>query len=284
MSLLISCAALLGILSSDPGAPVILDNGRVRLEVDPRVFGVRFAGFSGGPNFLDTVFPGEPQRPGAPGIDIGGFVADVLPRAGDPGPRRHAPAEIVEHDARYVLLLGPEDPETHWRVKKEFFLERDSATVRCRTALLTSRKVERSGGLRLTAQVARTGTVMLPRTEGEIGLYWGTFPGLAELRRGPEDWARIPVSGRGRDARAVLVAPVTAMVMEAPFGRWTRRLESPEAGGGPGGRGRMFIVVDDRSHVCQVTLEVTGSGINAGAPLVVEEIWTFESEAGAPRR
>lgn len=284
MSLLIICAALPGILTSDAGAPVILDNGRVRLEVDPQLFGVRFAGMSGGPNFLDTAYIGDAPRPDRPGSEVGGYVVDVLPAAGEPGTRRHEPAEIVEHDAHYVLLLGPEDPESQWRVKKEFFLERDSATVRCRTALLTSRKAERRGGLRLTAQVARTGTVMLPRAGGEIGLYWGAFPGLAELRDGKEDWVRIPVTGRGRDARAVLVAPVTAMVMEAPFGRWTRRLESPEAGGGQEGRGRMFVVVDDPAHVCQVTLEVTGTGINAGAPLVVEELWTFESGEGEPRR
>src|SRR5688572_14071968 len=107
MDLCTSCLMLAGALSSAMGAPLALDNGKIRVELESRTFSVRFIGFPGGNNFLEPAHLTETELAGTGWLDPGGLFTDVLPVRTEDAMLRRGPAEVVEQRDDYVLLLGP---------------------------------------------------------------------------------------------------------------------------------------------------------------------------------
>lgn len=282
MELTQSCLLLVGALASAFGGPLALDNGKIRIELEARTFSVRYIGIPGGNNFLEPTHLTATELASTGWIEPGGLTTDVLPiRAGDAVLRR-GPAEVVEQRDDYVLLLGPEHPESHWRVKKEFQLTRDTAELTCKVTVLSSLKEERDIRIRNTARLAWTGALTVPVEPGRMSLIRGKFEGVGELLLAPESAYQIPLMSTQARERAVLSSPSPEVRMVTDFGVWTRQLEirsslpEPEAEG----RIRMLALLDDGTHTYQAALEGAQSGVNVGAPLVVIERWTVEPAGG----
>lgn len=259
-----------------PGELVVLENSFMRLELDPQTFSVRFAGTPGGKNFLEPVHLTESEVAGSGWVEPGGYTVDVLPESDNSALLRRGPATVEARESGYVLLLGPEDPVSQWRVKKEFYLDRDAPDVRVKITLLSSQKEERRAGIRLTAQVVRDGTLEYPHESGAPGLLAGDFPNLSAIRDQAGSAYMISIPGAGRQ-RALLSARANAVTVVTSYGRWTRTLELLSAGetGEEAGNPRLLALLDDDTHICQVAMELCQSGVNVGAPLVAVERWTF---------
>lgn len=272
-----SCIVLIGAMTAQTPRPVVLENAYVRLELDPRTFSARFAGFPGGKNFLDVIHL-TPSEIAAPGwLEPGGCTTDVLPDSENSALLRRGPAEIIVQEAQYVLLLSPVDPERGWRIKKEYFLVPDTSEARYKVTVLSSRKEERPVGIRTTTQFLGKGQLRVPAVPDSLGLLGGTFPGFANQREAPEGLYVLPLDGSSGRHGAVLAARASAFSLETDFGRWTRHIEIRSAveENGTGAAPRFVALLDDRSHVYQGALEVMQAGVNVGAPLVVEERWIF---------
>jgi len=269
--------ALTSMLAAQGQTPVVLESPHVRIELESRTFSVRFVGFPGGKNFLDLIHLTASAIASPGWLEPGGITTDLIPDSENSALLRRGPAELVVFEEHYVLLLGPEDPDHHWRIKKEYFLAVDRSEVRYKLTVMSTLKEERKVGVRITAQLPREGGLLIPKAAGALGLLRGDFPRFNELIGSVADAYTINLAVGPKRQRAVLASPATSLVYETPFGRWERQieirssLESPSENAMP----RLLVLLDDDSHVYQAGLEVTQSGVNVGAPLVVQERWRF---------
>lgn len=276
MDLSTSCLLLACALSSALGAPLALDNGKIRVELESRTFSVRFIGLPGGNNFLEPAHLTATQLAGTGWLDPGGLVTDVLPVRTEDAMLRRGPAEVVEQRDDYLLLLGPEHPESHWRVKKEVQLARDSAELTYKVTVLSSLKEERDIRVRTTARLDWSGALVIPVEPGRMSLVRGAFEDVSDLLEFPEEIYTVPLRSRKLRTRAVLSSASPEVTMTTDFGVWKRRLEirsalpDPEAEN----RIRMLALLDDPSHTYEAALEGAQSGTNVGSPLVVVEHWS----------
>lgn len=281
MDLTQSCMLLAGALLTALGGPVALDNGKIRIELEPRTFSIQFIGAPGGNNFLEPIHLTAAELDGAGWIEPGGLTTDVLPARPEDAVLRRGPAEIVERRDDYVLLLGPEQSDLHWRVKKEIQLARDTAELTYKVTVLSSLKDERDVRIRNTARMAWIGSLNVPVAAGRLTLVRGAFAGIADLLDDAETDYKIPLLPPTNRARAVLESPSAEISHETPSGTWTRRIEiySALAEEGAENQVRMMALLDDASHSYQSALEGAQSGVNVGAPLVVIEHWSLTAPA-----
>jgi len=277
MNLTFNCIVLISALVSAASGPVALDNGKIRIELDSRTFSVRFVGVPGGRNFLEPVHLTPTELDGRGWIEPGGLVTDVLPTRPEDVVLRRGPAELIEREDDYVLLLGPEQPESHWRVKKEVQLARDTAALTYKVTVLSSLKEERDVRIRNTARIAWSGALLAPVDGGPMKLVRGRFEGVDKILKYPEDSYVLPLRAKTRRSRAVLASPASELTMNTEFGVWTRRLEIQSALEEPESENRMgmMALLDDDTHIYESALEGAQSGVNVGAPLVVIEHWTI---------
>lgn len=276
-----SCMFLAGALLSASSGPVALDNGKIRIELEPRTFSVQFIGVPGGDNFLEPIHLTATELDGAGWLEPGGLTTDVLPARREDAVLRRGPAEVVEQRDDYVLLLGPEQPELHWRVKKEVQLARDTPELTYKVTVLSSLKGERDVRIRNMARMAWRGSLKVPAAAGPVGLLRGAFPGFDDLLKESDTTFTIPLLPPADRVRAVLTSPSAEVMHETPSGSWTRRIEIysalPEEGAT--NQIRMMALLDDASHSYQSALEGGQSGVNVGAPLVVIEHWSLNATA-----
>ena len=106
---------------------ITLENGPLRIEIDPAVFNVRFVGFPGGKNFVESHHVEERERGGPGWLDPGGVTTDLIPLEAEDAALRRGPAEIIESSDRHVVLLGTESAELGVRIKKEIRLDQAEA-------------------------------------------------------------------------------------------------------------------------------------------------------------
>jgi len=284
MDLTLNCMLLIGALASAASGPVSLDNGKIRIELDTRTFSVRFIGVPGGHNFLEPVHLTAAELDGQGWIEPGGLITDVLPIRPEDAVLRRGPAELIERRDDYVLLLGPEHPESHWRVKKEVQISRDTAELTYKVTVLSSLKEERDLRIRNTARIAWSGALVVPVEPGPMKLVRGSFEGIARILNYPEGSYVLPLYDKNKRTRAVLASPASEVAMNTAFGVWTRRLEirSSLDDTDAENRVRMMALLDDETHIYESALEGAQSGVNVGAPLVVIEQWSIGPPAVIP--
>ena len=268
----------LGLPFSVPG--LILENEAIRIEVDPQTFSVRFLGWPGGANFVDTVYLTERER-NLPGLIMpGGIMTDVLPVGEKNAILRRGPATVVEEREDYVLLLGPENPVNGLQVKKEYMLHRGESRLTYKLSVLSSTRRQRALSVRVTAQVPWESVLEVPKNEMEpVRLVCGAYPGFSAMLEQTDSPYRISLAARSGREGAVLRMPVAQLNVVTPFGVWSRAARLYSAGEGDDTPVELFALIDDRSAMCQVALEGRQEGVNVGAPLVLVESWVLKRSA-----
>jgi hypothetical protein len=275
--------AILGVPASVSG--LALDNGAIRIEVDPQTYSVRFLGHPGGANFIDPVHLTERQRNGKGLVVPGGVMTDVLPVSEGEAMLRRGPATVIEHTSDYLLLLGPESPSTGLRVKKEYLLDQNSAGLEYRLSVLSSLKEQRAVTIRATAQLPWGGVLKLPKTEsGDLVLIRGSYPGISALLSRQDSLYSVSLEEEPGRENAVLRLKDFLGVIESArkYGTWTRSATVSSAGEEDPSLPVAMALIDDYSRTCQVALEVSQAGVNVGAPLVYVERWALTMPGESP--
>lgn len=272
-----SCMLLFGVLATAAGGPLSLENEKIRIEVEPRTFSVRFIGQPGGYNFLEPLHLSAADQDGVGWIEPGGLFTDVLPLRTENAVLRRGPAEVVEHRDDYLLLLGPEQPDLHWRVKKEFQLERDAAALTYKVTVMGSLKEERDVRIRSTARLAWSGTLTVPAEAGRLSLIRGSYLGFDKIVNEPAEDYVLPLKSSKPRSCAIVSSTSPEISLATDFGIWSRRLtiQSSLAEPDAENRVRLLVLMDDDTHTYEAALEGAQSGVNVGAPLVVIEHWSI---------
>jgi hypothetical protein len=267
---------LLAVLSMTLADAVVLDNGAIRIEVEPQVFAVRFVGFPGGSNFLDPLYVSPDDRNGSAWLDPGGLVSDVVPIEGHDPALRRGPGEVLEKRTDYLALLGPASSQNGLRIKKEFALDASSAKARYTVSVTVTGPKAASCAVRNTARLANASTLRVEKSDGTIRVLAGADSVLPAVVNSNQYWI-IPVPPTAPMKNVVLGAFVSKIVHVNKQGTWTRRIVNPPSD--------TKAVPSESSFVCLLDSETRSFGAafqGATTPLepccalTFEEEWTLE--------
>lgn len=255
---------------------LVLENARIRLEIDPTVFSLRFLGFPGGQNFLEPHFLAERERSGEGWLDPGGLTTDLAPFEEKDAALRRGPAEVIERDEFHVVLLGKASPALGVRLKKEFRLDGADAHVYFLVTALSDRADGPSVALRNTARLPARSTVRVPKHEG-------AFTPLQDGAKAPwaivnsKDYWLVPVPPTSPVHDLVLGGFSPEAQVQNESGVWTRRIPVPPADPGkvPGGA-MTLCVLDDTTRSYGLSLQGAKGTLCAATPVQLTEEWTFE--------
>jgi hypothetical protein len=253
-----------------------LDNGVIRIEVEPRLFAVRFAGFKDKQNFVSPIEVEASAADGKDWADAGGLQTDLVPYSGKDAATRRGPAEVIEYRGDYVAMLGPPSESSGMRLKKEIQLDGDAPRARFR---VTAQRVGAEPvklALRNTVRLGEKNTVRLERTDGEIRVLAGTdaiAPAVVKSRR----YWLIPIPPT-REMRGVILGSVAPrMIVANDAGTWTRTLIDPPADMAQVPNESTFLcVLDSTSASYGAALQGKLIEIKTGEFITLEEEWIFD--------
>ncbi len=255
--------------------PIILENSAIRIEVDPQLFSVQFAGFPGGANFMERLLVEEEARAGSGWVDPGGLVTDVFPAPEREAVLRRGPASVEFQDAHSVILLGPVSEKLGVRMKKELRLEGDEAKARYTVTLLAQSQESKRYSVRNTVRVPLRSTIRVEKEKTEILPLAGLEKLAPVVVRSMNYWL-IPVPPTSSVNKAVLGAAVLSFSLENRSGFWKRTIEKATAEDAtPDNATPFFCVLDDATRSYGAALQSASQDVSLGAPLVFTESWEF---------
>lgn len=282
MRVLIGLTIILCFLMALPGGAVaddgllVLENAKIRLEIDPAVFSLRFLGFPGGQNFLETHYLSERERSGDGWLDPGGLTTDLAPSEEKDAALRRGPAEVIERDEFHVVLLGRPSPAMGVRLKKEFRLDGADAHVYFLVTALSERADGPQLALRNTARLPARSTVRVPKHDGALtALQDGVKAPWAIVNS--RDYWLVPVPPTSPVHDLVLGGFSPEAQVKNESGVWTRRIPVPPTDPGKVPNGATTLcVLDDTTRSYGLSLQGAKGTLCAATPVQLTEEWTFE--------
>jgi hypothetical protein len=275
LAFLLTAACLLSAsapVSTTP-APIILDNGAIRVEVDPALFSVTYVGLPGGRNFLETVPVDRAERTGEEWLDPGGVVTDLVPYDAHDAAIRRGPAEVVSHDSRSVILLGPESAALAMRLKKEIRLDRSEPLAVFKVTVLSTAAEARPFSVRNTVRIPGRGTLRIDREDGALRPLAGLSDTAPAVVKSNQYWL-VPVPPTTELNNVILGAYVPKATLGNGDGYWTRRiLLMPGSEADVPFGSTLLCLLDDSTRSYGMALQSALAPISASAPLVFAEEW-----------
>ncbi|NUM52993.1 MAG: hypothetical protein HUU46_05055 [Candidatus Hydrogenedentes bacterium] len=252
-----------------------LDNGAIRIEVEPRLFAVRFVGFAGKQNFVESLSVDEAVAAGTDWADAGGLHTDVIPYTDKDAAVRRGPAEVVEVRNDYIAMLGPPSEASGVRVKKEIQLDASAPRAQFRVTVQRAGAEPSTFALRNTVRLPVKSTVRLERTDGDIRVLAGAdeLVGVVKSRR----YWLVPVPPTRALRGVVLGAQAPRMIVANDSGTWTRTLVNPPVDKSKVPNESTFLcVLDSGSGSYGAALQGALAQVKTGEFVTIEEEWTFE--------
>lgn len=255
---------------------ITLQNGTLRIEIDPALFSIRFLGFPGGKNFVEPHHVEERDRADTAWLDPGGLTTDLIPLEADDPAIRRGPAEVIELSDRHVVLLGAESTALGVRIKKEVRLDNTGPKAYFIVTALSHRAEGPALALRNNARLPVRCTVRVPKAEGK-------FAPLMDTSQAPwaivnsKEFHLVPVPPTAPVKGLVLGGFVAEAQVENDSGLWTRRLTLP-----PTDPARLWngvtalCVLDDTSRSYGLALQGAQANLTAASPVQLTEEWTFK--------
>lgn len=267
---------LVAAFAAEMPSPIVLDNGRIRVEVEPRLFSVRFVGFPGGINFLDVRDIPEGDLESSDWVEMKGLYADLIPyEASDPAIRR-GPATVLEQTADHVVMIGPQAGQAPVRIRKAVRLYPGQAKASY------SVEIENAGSeavrytVRNSAHVPQGDTLRSDKTDDRIRPLAGTAS-LAPAVVNSMRWWLIPVPPTSELKGVVLGAFVPKVTQENKDGTWTRRIVTNPSKPADVPEGCTFIcLLDDPSRNYVSALQGGRTVAPPGGSAKFTEVWSLE--------
>jgi len=272
--MILTWVAAIAMMGADP--VYSLDNGVIRVEVDPRVFAIRFVGFRDAANFVAPLPVDAAALEGSGWVDAGGLQTDLIPYTGKDAATRRGPAEVVEYRSDYIAMMGPVSEALGVRVKKEIQLQERTPRARFRVTVQRAGAEPGRYAIRNTVRLNTDCTLRTERTDGEIKALAGVesiFPSVVKSRR----YWLIPIPPTSETHSAILGAMAPRVITVNDSGTWTRKLLSPptDPSAVPSGS-TLLCLLDDATKSYAVALQGAALELAPGAIATLEEEWDFE--------
>jgi len=269
---------LIGMVCITLAAPIALDNGAIRIEIEPELFTIRFIGAPGGENFVEPIYVDPSLVEGREWVDPGGLYTDLVGAdVGQDGALRRGPAEIIEHKENYIALLGPPSPKLKVRIKKEIRLDPKEARAYFYASAIGLSKTPVEGVLRNTARVPQGTTLRVLRADDTIRTLAGRITPSPAVTPSMKYWL-IPVPPTTRMDKMVLGAFVSTVEHRAPSGlQWTRHLVTmPDTRDEVPHEATFLCLLDSTTRTYGASLQSQKTVVTQAQPAFIAEEWTLE--------
>jgi hypothetical protein len=258
---------------------VILDNGAIRVEIDPQVFAVCYVGIPGEANFLSPLPVDAAARDPAAWVDAGGLQTDLLPLTRQDAAVRRGPAKVIEQRKDYVALLGPPSAISGMQVKKEVQLLGTSPRARFRVSVLRVGAGEDAVSIRNTARVGPGVTLRLDRSEGAPRMLAGSETLEPYFVKSRKYWI-IPVPSTSPARGVIAGALVSTVSVVNRSSVWRRHLAAaPRPGDVLPKDCSVLCLLDDPTQTYGVAMQGPTASVRSGAITALEEDWEVEARA-----
>ncbi len=287
--------------------PIVLDNGALRVEVDPQTFSIRFVGVPSEANFVEPLYVPHKDHVGTGWVDPGGITADIEPAVERDAALRRGPAEVIERTDHGIVLLGPVSESLGIRLKKAIEIHPAHPTARYTVTVLSigpSRRLAIRNTVRVplgtTLRVARADGIMQPleslpdrstnvqtKTYSGVGLrddLGGEAPTGTVVTETPEYWL-VAIPPAVRQQQEVWGAHVPKIVHENRYGVWERRIADWPADGHNVPHAATFLcLLDEVSASYGAVLQGATAEVTPAHPVTFTETWTFRKGGQADAR
>ncbi len=264
---------LLGCWAADP---LVLENGRVRVEVDPALATVVYAGIPGKLNWI-----GLPETSMAPPQDaqkpvFTGFVSELVAQNGQDMGFQPGPVEIVSKTPLHAVLLGPVSAKYPVRLKTEIQLADAGGKVAYSVTAVATGTVPGMLALRNTVRLPQNTTIRINTGDGMFRPLSGTKNIFPVVSKSFGYWLlTVPTAGLYKDL--VLGAHVTQVALHNSTNIWTRfPRETFDGARKYLDDSNLICRIDDETREYRVTLQSPLGEIRADAPLAFQEEWSIE--------
>ena len=201
-------------------APVILDNGSLRVEADPEQFAIRFVGTAANQNFLDPMLQTHTKDSNRDGMSPGGLVTYLIsPDKPEPVPVQ-GPAEILRQDKLRLTLLGPAVPGLPVRIQEEIQLAESGLQATFIVTVLSSSNQPCKLAIRNTARIPEGYTVRSSGTETLKNLHGGID--VSKINVVAKDAVLLPIPPREPVTHTLLGAFAPQIALQTGTEIWTR--------------------------------------------------------------
>ena len=275
--------AYLIILQSFLGAPGVLalDNGAIRIEVDPDLFAVRFIGRPGGENFLDPIYVRDSVRISEGLVDSGGLTSAVEPAGLQSAALSRGPARVIDSGPYHLVLIGPVSEESGLRIRKELRIDPVEPKAWFIVTVLSLKKEAVELSVVNSARLPMGTAVSIPGSEGAS--FHALEDGIGTL---PVDGAGggsaiIPLSPRVARLIGRWGGPAGGVVIENATGIWIRKIEGALAEA-PAyvDKASLVLSIDDEAMRYSVDLRSARADVDSATPLILREAWELKGFNG----
>ncbi len=264
---------LLGCLAADP---MVLENGRVRLEVDPALATVVYAGIPGKMNWIGLPeapmgTPPDGQKPA-----LAGFVSELVAQNGQDMGFQPGPVEIVSKTPLQAVFLGPVSAKFPVRLKTDIQLAETGGKVTYSLTAVATDTVPGLFALRNTVRLPQNTTIRINTGDGMFRPLSGSKTIFPVVSKSFGYWLlTVPTTGLYKDL--VLGAHVTQVSLHNSANIWTRfPRETFDGARTYLDDSNLICRINDETREYRVTLQSPLGEIRAEAPLAFQEEWSIE--------
>lgn len=269
-------ALLVGFVLTDP---IVLDNGKIRIELEAELFAVQFVGIPGGKNFVEPLHVDQSGRKGIHWVNPGGAYVELVPPRGLDAAIMRGPAIVIEQRKDYVALLGPVSPTLGVRLRKEVRLEPDAPRAKFTVTVMGMSPNPCDAALRHVVRMPHNMRFMVEKSAGSFRVLSGASDKDSPVESAGEFWA-LPTPTGKREKSIVLGALADAAVhVNADGLRWHRRLPNkPEAPTDLPEGVSIWCKFGNGTSDYLAAMQGPQQMVTQAAPLVYVEMWSIEQE------
>lgn len=256
-------------------APVLLDNGHIRIEVSPEDFQVLFVGIPNGINFLDVVSV-ETDNPGEHTVHQEAFCSDVLPYKGLDPVLRYGPAVVKELSREHIVTESPFSSMYGVRLRKEIRLYPAQPKASIRVTVLSESDVPMDMAVRNTARLPQDTTIRIEKKGDTMKVLAGADTLAPWVVNSVRYWL-VPIPPTSRADEVILGAFTEEVELENETGVWVRRiLDMPREADTLPQQNSFLCLLDEKTHTYAGVLQSPWFPCSKTAPLDFREVWTIK--------
>lgn len=264
---------LIGCWAADP---LLLENGRVRVELDPALATVVYAGIPGKLNWI-----GPPEAPMGTSPDdqkpaFTGFVSELVAQNGQDMGFQPGPVEIVSQTPLQTVFLGPVSAKYPVRLKTEIQLADTGGKITYTVTAVATDTVPGVFALRNTVRLPQNTTLRINTGDGMFRPLSGAKTIFPVVSKSFGYWLlTVPTAGLYKNL--VLGAHVTQVSLHNSANIWTRfPRETFDGVRKYLDDSNILCRINDETREYRVTLQSPLGEIRADAPLAFQEEWSIE--------
>jgi hypothetical protein len=264
------------------GAPEVLalDNGAIRIEIEPELFAVRFIGRPGGENFLDPIYVRDTVRNSEGVAESGGLTTIVEPLGLRAAVLSRGPARLIDSGPYHVVLIGPVAEESGLRIRKDFRIDPKEPKAWYTVTVLSLNKEPVELSVVNSAAIPMGTTVWAREPEGASIRALEDDLGALQVEKVGGGVSFLPRSLRVAGRKGRWGGSAGGAAFKNSTGIWVRKIDGPLADTQAyNDEAPLVFSINDTAMRYGVDMRSPRTSVDSATPLIHREIWQLEEPA-----